>query len=321
MIVNLEEPLYSYDRLVSDAKALAEQYHKLIQYVTIGRSHDNRDIVMLKLGVGKKFLLFCSGVHGRETINPIVLMKLTEYYAELYRSHGNQKEQIRRQLIEPDHYLEEEHWKLLFGRCICELLETFTILIIPLLNPDGYMISLEGFDAIRNQSLKQRALAKNQPFSEWKFNARGVDINRNFPSRLWKPKGPGDYAASEHETRALISIFHQYRIRGFIDLHSRGKAIYYYRNRMPELYNERQLSAAKRLKEITKYELMPPDDEIEPGDTGGNTVHYFSEHFFKPAITIETVEEEADFPLDNSYRASTFEELKLMFFELGSLLI
>lgn len=321
MIVNLEEAFYSYDKFVSDAKALAEQYHKLIQYVTIGRSHDNRDIVMLKLGTGKKHLLFCSGVHGRETINPIVLMKLTEYYAELYMTHGNQKEQIRKQLMDPDRYLEEDYWKLLFGRCISELLQTFTLLIIPLLNPDGYMISLEGFDAIRDHNLKQRALAKKQSYAEWKYNARGVDINRNFPSRLWKPKGPGDYAASEYETRALILVFHQYRIRGFIDLHSRGKSIYYYRNRMSELYNERQLAAALRLKEITKYELMPPEDEIDPGDTGGNTVHYFSEHFYRLAITIETVEEEAIFPLDNSYRASTFEELKLMFFELGSLLI
>ncbi len=323
MVVNLEEPLYSYDKLISDAKALAEQYHKLIQYVTIGRSHDNRDIVMLKLGIGKKYILFCSGVHGRETINPIVLMKLTEFYAEHYEKYGNEKEQeqIRRQLIEPSGYLEEEYWRMLFGRCISELLQTFTLLIIPLLNPDGYMLSLLGYEAIRNQELRQNAIAKNLPYKEWKYNARGVDINRNFPSRLWRPKGPGDYAASEQETRTLIGVFNQYRIRGFIDLHSRGKSIYYYRSRMPELYNERQLKAANRLKEITKYELMPPGDEIDPGDTGGNTVHYFSEHFYKLALTIETVEEEAGFPLDNRYRSSTFEELKLMFFELGSLLI
>lgn len=319
MIVNLEEALYSYDKLVSDGKALAEQYHTMIQYVTIGRSHDNRDIVMLKLGMGKRYILFCAGVHGRETINPIVLMRLTEYYAEHEQRYGNEKEQMRRQLIEHSGYL-EEYWRLLFGRCITELLQTFTILIIPLLNPDGYMVSLIGYDAIRDQGLKKKALATNLPYQEWKYNARGIDINRNFPSRLWKPKGPGDYAASEYETRALISVFHQYRIRGFLDLHSRGRAIYYYRSRMPELYNERQRKAANRLKEITKYELMPPGDEIDPGDTGGNTVHYFSEHFYRLAITLETVEEEAKFPLSNHYRTSTFEELKLLFFELGSLL-
>ncbi len=321
MIVNMEEPLYSCDKLISDAKALAEEYHKVIQYVTIGRSHDNRDIVMLKLGYGKKILLFSSGVHGRETINPIVTMKLAEFYAEYYTKYAGQNEHKQRQLIEPPSYLTEEYGEQLFGRCIHELLQTFTILLIPLLNPDGYMISLSGYDILRDSGLRQKAIARNIPHSIWKYNARGADINRNFPSRLWRPKGPGDYAASENETKALIAVFHQYRIRGYIDLHSRGRAIYYYRKRMPELYNERQLQAAKRLQEITKYELMPPAEEVEPGDTGGNTVHYFSEHFYKLALTIETVEDEADFPLENRYRASTFEELKLMFFELGSLMI
>lgn len=321
MIVNLEEAIYSYDKLISDARALADQYQGLVQNVTIGKSHDNRDILMLKLGIGKKYMLFCAGVHGRESINPIVLMKLTEIYADHYVKYDKDKEKSRRRLIEPYTYLEEDYWSTLFGRCIHELLQTYTILIIPLLNPDGYMVSLTGYDAISDQELRKKALARRLPWKEWKYNARGVDINRNFPSRLWKPKGPDDYAASELETRALIAVFHQYRIRGFIDLHSRGKSIYYYRSRMSDVYNERQLKVANRLKEITKYELMPPGDEIDPGDTGGNTVHYFSEHFYKLALTIETVEEEADFPLDIKYRASTYEELKLLFFELGSLLI
>lgn len=320
MIVDLEEPLYSYEKLVTDVMALAEQYHKIVQYVTIGRSHDNRDILMLKLGIGKRYFLLSSGVHGRETINPIVLMRLTEYYAEHYTNYREQKEYLSKLLREPSKHLEEEYGRMIFGKCIRELLQTYTILIIPMLNPDGYMISLKGYEAIRDDKLREKAVKRKLPFTEWKFNARGVDINRNFPSRLWRPKGPGDYAASENETKALIAVFHQYRIRGFIDLHSRGKSIYYYRSRMPELYNERQLKGALRLKEITKYELMPPGDEIDPGDTGGNTVHYFSEHFYRLALTIETVDEEAEFPLSNEYRSTTYEELKLLFFELGSLM-
>jgi len=51
--------------------------------------------------------------------------------------------------------------------------------------------------------------------------------------------------------------------------------------------------------------------------SGGNTVHYFSEHFYKPAITIETVDENANFPLYYNYRKSTYEEIKLILFELG----
>ena len=57
------------------------------------------------------------------------------------------------------------------------------------------------------------------------------------------------------------------------------------------------------------------------GDTGGNTVHYFSEKFNKPALTIETVDDNASFPLDPKYRASVFDDLKLVILEFGSMII
>jgi len=319
MIIDFNKPRYSYSDLISDADALAQTYSKVIQNVTIGSSHDNRDIVMLKLGTGKKYILFCAGVHGRETVNPIVLLKIAEYYAKIYEEFNSVKEKFENMLKNPSGDMEKQYNRMIFEKCIYELLKTYTILMIPLLNPDGYMISLYGYNAIRDPELKKRIKKMGINHTEWKFNGRGVDINRNFPCRSWKPKGPGDYAASENETKTLIQIFHHYRIRCFLDFHSRGKSIYYYRNSMPPEYNEKQLKIAKRLMNITKYKLVNPDEEIEYGDSGGNTVHYFSERFNKPALTIETVDEDAAFPLDNKYRISTFEEIKLVMFELGSL--
>ena len=321
MLVNFDEADYSYDKLKSDASELSKQYDSILQCVTIGRSHDNRDIILLKLGLGKKYMICCSGVHGRETINPIVLMRIVEYYADLYVNHKETKQNLKHMLLNSSQHLGAEYEKMLLGACIYELLQTFTILFIPLLNPDGYMISLNGFDSINNPELKSKCLAMKLPHQDWKANARGVDINRNFPSRLWKPKNLEDYAASENETQALISVFHHYRSKGFLDFHSRGKQIYYYRKEMINRYNERQLLIANRLIKHTNYELVPPDLEIDPGDSGGNTVHYFSEHFNKPALTIETVDEEASFPLDIAYREPTFHELRMVILEFGSLII
>ena len=104
---------------------------------------------------------------------------------------------------------------MIFKRCVYELLQTYTILMIPLLNPDGYMISLYGHYAVNNSTLQNKIKKMNPNYAEWKYNSRGIDINRNFPSRLWKPKKQGDYAASENETKALIQVFHHYRIRCF----------------------------------------------------------------------------------------------------------
>ena len=321
MIIQLEEANYSYDNLISDAKALAEQYENILKYVTIGKSHDNRDIVLLKLGTGQKNMICCAGVHGRESVNPIILMKMMEYYADLYVHYKEQKSNLKEQLQYPRSNYNEEYQQMLLGACIYELLQTFTILFVPLLNPDGYMISLYGYDAIQNQALKKRCQSMNLPSEEWKFNARGVDINRNFPCRLWKPKYDRDRAASENETKTLMRLFHEYRSKGFLDFHSRGKQIYYYRSMMPESYNQKQLKIASRFSEITNYALMPPEDEVATGDSGGITVHYYSEHFHKPALTIETVDEDAGFPLALHHRGIAFEEIKPVIFEFGSMII
>jgi len=321
MMINFKEPFYSYDKLISDAKLLSIQYANLIQYVTIGTSHDNRDIVLLKLGFGKKYITFCSGVHGRESINPIVMMRILEYYADIYTHQKEKKELFKKQLINTIVDLESEYEQVIYGSCIYELLNTFTILMIPLLNPDGYMIALKGYDVIQDKTLKKKCLGMKIPNWEWKFNARGIDINRNFPSRLWKANHSEDYAASENETKALIAVFHKYNSKGFIDFHSRGKAIYYYRSMMSNNYNERQLEIAKYIQAITNYELFTPEEEVDNNDTGGNTVHYYSEYFNQPALTIETVEDDATFPLRNHLRLSTFMELKDVIFEFGSLVI
>lgn len=321
MIVNLNDAFYSYDNLVTDARKLAKQYESILQYVTIGVSHDNRDIVMLKLGCGHQYLLCCGGVHGRESINSIVLLKIVEYYADLFINHRQEKFDLKKKMRNYSHNFVEEYEQMLYGRCIYELLQTFTILFVPLLNPDGYMVSLKGFQEIRDQELRKVSMSMGIPHKEWKFNARGVDINRNFPSRHWRGKNSADYASSELETCTLINVFLEYKPKGFLDFHSRGKQIYYYRSVMPDSYNLKQLEIANRLKAITNYELIEPENEIDSGDSGGNTVHYFSENFYKPALTIETIDEPAQFPLDYKYRQSTFEEMKSVVFEFGRMVV
>jgi g-D-glutamyl-meso-diaminopimelate peptidase len=321
MMIELMEPYRSYDRYLADARKLAKEYENVLQCVTIGSSHDNRDILLLKLGIGKQYLVCCGGVHARETVNPVVLLYMVEYYADLYRDYRQQRNTLKKNNNLPTQNIQMEYEQLLYKSCIHELLQTFTILFVPLLNPDGYEIALNGFDAIRDPMLKEKCIRMDISYEQWKFNARGVDINRNFPSRLWRSKSLKDRPASENETKALVGLFQEFQTKGFLDIHSRGKQIYYYRSLMPDSYNEKQYKIASRLKEITNYELVAPEDEIEKGDTGGNTVHYYSEYFGKPALTIETVEEPAQFPLDTSYREPTFEELKLVIPEFGRMVI
>ena len=321
MIINFNETDFLYDKYIRSAKCLSKQYESILKYVTIGESHDNRDIILLKLGLGQKYIICSGGVHGRETINPIVLLKIIEYYADLYLNFRQQKLALKKKLEKPNSNIKEEYELMLYGACIYELLQTYTILFVPLLNPDGYMIAQKGFGTIRNVALRQICENSKVTYPEWKANARGVDINRNFPSFNWIQKFEGDRPGSEAETKALIRLFHEYPSIGFLDFHSRGREIYYYRNKMPDSYNKKQLDIAIRLCEITGYSLVLPEEEIDVGDSGGNTVHYYSEYFHKPALTIETVEDEAEFPLLDQYLEPTFEEIKHVISEFGSLLL
>lgn len=88
----------------------------------------------------------------------------------------------------------------------------FHWIFIPLLNPDGLFLD-----------------------NSTRTNARGVDINRNFPGPMWKEVGyrrwqeytrsnpryyPGPYAMSEPETVFLVRLIQEFRPDVIISLHA-----------------------------------------------------------------------------------------------------
>jgi protein MpaA len=86
------------------------------------------------------------------------------------------------------------------------------IVIAPLVNPDGFLAS-----------------------RSMRTNGRGVDLNRNFPTRNWakdafvqwkrhehgaKRKFPGPFAGSESETRFQIALLNRFSPQKIISIHS-----------------------------------------------------------------------------------------------------
>jgi protein MpaA len=80
--------------------------------------------------------------------------------------------------------------------------------LIPCLNPEGYE-------------------------SQLRTNSRGVDLNRNFPSRDWLGSSeknryyPGPQAASEPEVRALVQLISQVKPRVIFHFHSWKPCVVY----------------------------------------------------------------------------------------------
>lgn len=82
-----------------------------------------------------------------------------------------------------------------------EVPKDLSIIVVPAVNPDGL-------------------------HAKTRVNANGVDINRNFPTRSWRPDAPrsrynpGREPASEPETRALIKLIDQYCPILLISIHA-----------------------------------------------------------------------------------------------------
>ena len=125
--------LLYYDGLLKEedcahGKKLARQYPQFIHLESIGISHDNREILALTMGNPRKVLFCTAGIHGRETINPVILIQIMEEYAHAYQID----------LPVPGH-----------PYSIRELLWEYGICFVPLVNPDGYEIASRGFGQIQ----------------------------------------------------------------------------------------------------------------------------------------------------------------------------
>ena len=271
-IISLKQ-IYTYEDFKEDVKRMEQRYGTELKIQKAGKSLDERDVLVFYAGTGNCSVLLTAGVHGRESNNTVVLMKMLEQFLQKPRK----------------------------GYSLC---------VIPLVNPDGYTIALEGKKAIKNFELQRIAEINRIPAKEWKGNARGVDLNRNFPSAHWKQTKEQRFPGSEPETRVLMEKMLQRPFSLYLDIHSRGEEIYYYRQSMCQKYNEKQRKIAERMAEISGYSCVFPKREFDLETGGGNTVHFASEYGKIPSFTIETMKEECTFPLEVEAQEEIWKQIK-----------
>jgi len=129
----------------------------------IGYSVENREIPAIFIGTGTKYAIIDGSIHGNEKTGTFACLRIAELLTEYYRS-------------DPD-------WK--------SRLAQYTIIIIPVLNPDGF--------------------AKNT-----RENANGKDLNRQFPP---------DGTTTEPEAWALRHLMGNYTPTIYVNMH---EGYYYY---------------------------------------------------------------------------------------------
>ena len=270
-VVDTAEAEYSYEEMKADLYALQEAYPNLIRVSSAGKTLDGREIYYADLGSpdAKKQIFISAGIHGREYLTPMLLMKMTEYYLTNY-------------------HVEDEQ-----GVAYADLGGEVLIRVVPMVNPDGIMISQEGLSAIRSEALREKIgevyrsdCSKYESYRQYgsleeylkhgKANAAGVDLNRNFPIEYWEEmrtgigqpsaqayKGPA--AASEPETRAMMALIETLSNPVcVVSIHSQGEILYWNCGQEGELLKKNE-ALRDRVVELTGY--RPQDTFSHPDAT------------------------------------------------------
>ena len=180
-----------------------------------------------KLGCGEKKIILQAGIHAREYITTLFLLKEIEYLKNFALN--------------------------------CE------IYVVPMMNPDGIQLVLT--NAINNhkkfQFLKRINCGDN--FSLFKANVNGVDLNTNFDADWGKGKNNiktpasenyvGHKPESEKETCALVEFTKKIKPTLTISYHCKGEVVYFGFDGLDRKFFKQQKQLAKLIGKTLKYKI------------------------------------------------------------------
>ena len=196
-IVTVSGDAYTYDVMSKQLRALAARYPDLLRVSSYGTSADGRELYVATLGApdAGRQIIVTAGMHAREYVNCYVVMRQLEYYLENYDTGTYD------------------------GKTYRELFSKVNIVLAPMTNPDGVTLAQQGLGALASDELREQvedivrsihngsvdAYLKNN----WKSNARGVDVNRNFDI-LWEQYVMRS-SNGEPNPRYLVPSFKEYK--------------------------------------------------------------------------------------------------------------
>lgn len=268
-----EEKSYSYEKMLNDAQTLEVLYPEIIKVDSIGESEWGNNIPCIYLGKGKESILLIGTHHAREWITTQFLMELVKEYAAGYEK----EEQI--------------------GEYSAKLLDDISLVIVPMLNPDGVMIQQNGLQG--HSIIKQLKLWRmnhfSRDFKRWKANGLGIDLNRQYPAdwgalKKWPAWSSykqyrGKEPIQAKEVKEVVSFTQQLKPILSLTYHTSGQEVYWY-YQTPKENIVRDYVLAKQIGKMTGYELGLPESDA----VGGGYTDWFITTFQRPAFTIEMCE-------------------------------
>lgn len=293
-VVSDEVPYtYVLTRLVMDGLKVR---YPFLATGTIGNSVMGKDVPYMQIGDGDRQLCYNAAFHANEWITTPVLLKFAEEYCKAY--------------------VNEE---LLYEENAQDLYRTYTLYIVPMVNPDGVDL-VNGVlhnASYRNNTLKIAQNYPNIPYpSGWKANIDGIDLNLQFPASWQQARqvkfaqgftspaprdfvGDGPLVAPESINMYEFTLAHDFSL--ILAYHTQGEVIYWkYRDYEPE--NSRRI--AQYFGRVSGYTVE--ETPYESGAAGYKD--WFIEYYNRPGFTIEAGLGEN--PLDMTQFAQIYEDNK-----------
>ncbi|MBU3091288.1 peptidoglycan-binding protein [Clostridium sp. CF011] len=264
---------YTYDIMKKDLEGLKARY-PFIEVASGGKSELGKELYYVKLGNGPNKVFYNGSHHAIEWITTVLLMKFIENFSKAYATGEN---------IE--------------GYSALDIWNKSTIYIMPMVNPDGIDLVLNGLE--RSNPYYNDLIKWNNGSSDfsktWSANIRGVDLNHNYDAMWQKSKdaeksygvygpGPTRYSGtapeSESESKAVADFTRKHGFRLVIAYHTQGEVIYW---DFQNLASAEARKIGEIFSSLSGYELA---------ETYGITSYagykdWFIEKYRRPGYTIE----------------------------------
>lgn len=266
---------YSYSILQINISTLKKLY-PFIEVTSAGKSINNNDIPVIRIGNGPKEVFYSAAIHANEWITAPLLMKFLADYCFTIQNNLP-----------------------IFGYNARQIFNSTTIYIMPMVNPDG--VNLVTGEILENSPsyLFAQNISRNYPdipfTSGWKANIRGVDLNLQFPagwaqareikfSQGFTSLAPRDFVGfgplTEPESLAIYNFTLQHTFRLVLSFHTQGEVIYWqFQNYTPP----ESLAIGQQFSRLSGYTL----ENTPYNSSFAGYKDWFIQNYRRPGYTIE----------------------------------
>jgi len=259
-----------YDSILQDLNTISQRHPGLIKHRIIGfSSTEHLPIYAIQLGKGERQILIIGQHHGDEVLGVALSMYLAEHMTESYDADKRVK----------------------------ELLDEYTLWIIPTINPEGWRLVSSGIT--RDKRKNNRDTDGNKRLD---LRTDGVDLNRNYPifwdldgeSNTFSSYFKGSVPASESEVQSVITLGRKQDFELAIFYHSSAPGALNETIFLPAV--DQPDSSFTRLQELADLyaQSVPRDYQkgtylLHRGSTSkvGNARNFFYHSLGVPAMLIE----------------------------------